>query len=97
MCVRKDEQQNLEKIMTTFKLEKKENSLNIEWHYRDFIIENKVSYLNTYPMWGVKCSNGPEIYSHGPGTRTERSAWVDGYYQDMNEFVNSNEFNEIGE
>ena len=79
MCVRKDEQQNLEKKMTTFKLEKKENSLNIEWHYRDFIIENKVSYLNTYPIWVVKFSNGKEIYSNGNGTRKEMIEWVDGY------------------
>jgi len=77
--------------MTKYKLEKKENSLNIEWHYRDFIIENKFSYLNTYPVWVVKFPNGVEVYSNGNGTRKEMIEWVDGYYQDMNDFVNSEE------
>ena len=48
--------------MSKFKLEKKEGSLNIEWHYRGFIIENKVSYLNTYPVWVVKLSNGRDLF-----------------------------------
>ena len=83
--------------MSKFKLEKKEGSLNIEWHYRGFIIENKVSYLNTYPVWVVKLSNGKEIYSNGNGSRKEMIEWVDDYYKDMNDFVNSDELNEIGE
>ena len=83
--------------MTKFKLEKEVLPFNtIIWHYRDFIIKNK-SPNSPYPVWVVKFSNGKEIYSNGNGTRKEMIEWVDGYYQDMNDFVNSNELNEIGE
>ena len=82
--------------MTKYKLEKHFDGRPC-YKYRDFVIADKNVFLNTPSTWVVKLSNGKEIYSNGNGTRKEMIEWVDGYYQDMNEFVNSNEFNEIGE
>ena len=84
--------------MTKFKLEKEVLPFKrLRWHYRDFIIEDIRYDFSPYAMWKVKLPNGVEVYENGNGTSKEMIEWVDDYYQDMNDFVNSNEFNEIGE
>jgi len=84
--------------MTKFKLEKEVLPFKrLRWHYRDFIIEDIRYDFSPYAMWKVKLPNGVVVYENGNGTRKEMIEWVDDYYKDMNDFVNSDELNEIGE
>lgn len=36
--------------------------------------------------------NNKEVYSNGNSTKRECMEWIDGYYQDMNDFLNSSQF-----
>ena len=63
--------------------------------YRDFIIMNEYQFLNTPAVWVVKFSNGKQVHERGNGTKSEMIRWVDDYYQEMDQFVNSQQLTEI--
>jgi|TARA_R110002020_G_scaffold333688_1_gene549144 hypothetical protein len=76
--------------MTKYKLEK-HNDGRPCYKYRDFVIANKNVFLNTPATWVVKLE-GVVLHQNGNGTRKEMMEWVDGYFQEMNDFLNSSQF-----
>ena len=81
--------------MTKFKSQKINFGAKQAYSYRDFVIINNVQFLNTPAVWVVKFLNGKTVHQNGNGTKREMMEWVDEYYQEMNDFVNSQQFNEI--
>ena len=77
--------------MTKFKTQKIDFWGKDAYSYRDFIIMNEYQFLNTPASWVVKFPNGKQVHENGNGTKREMMKWVDGYYTEMNDFVNSEE------
>ena len=97
--------------MIKFKLTKEITDFDrIRWHYRDFIIQDVRCSSSPYSDWRVfnqdvgispltnkpKIYRGKQVYECGNGTRKAMMEWVDEYYQEMDDFTNSQEFNEMG-
>ena len=78
--------------ITKFKTKKIDFGTYQAYSYRDFIIMNDVQFYNTPAVWVVKMQNNKEVYSNGNSTKRECMEWIDGYYQDMNDFLNSSQF-----
>ena len=56
---------------------------------------NEYQFLNTPAVWVVKFLNGKQVHERGNGTKREMIRWVDDYYQEMDQFVNSQQLTEI--
>ena len=83
--------------MSNFKSKKIDFKGKNAYLYRDFIILNDFQFFANMQRWVVNFANGKTVYQNGNGTKREMMEWVDEYYQEMNDFVNSQQFNEMGE
>ena len=83
--------------MSNFKSKKIDFKGKNAYLYRDFIIFNDFQFFANMQRWVVNFANGKTVYQNGNGTKREMMEWVDEYYQEMNDFVNSQQFNEMGE
>ena len=95
--------------MTKFKLKKIDYFGETAYLYRDFFIQDVRFYDSPYPSWevfNIRFGKNPDtndtiihkgkmIYHNGNGTRKEMMEWVDEYYQEMDQFVNSQQLTEI--
>ena len=61
--------------------------------YRDFIIINDMQFFENQQAWYVKYTNGKTI--HSPKNKREGMEWVDKYYEEMNNYNNSGENNDM--
>ena len=88
---------NKDKQMTKYKLTKEKFSTHTTvWHYRGFTLTDARLYGSPYANWRVINPEGQLVVSHTE-TRKQAIEWVDGYCKEMNDYVNSIEFNNIGE
>ena len=83
--------------MSNFKSKKIGFRLKDAYLYRDFIIIDEYQYLSGMKGtgWCVLFKSGAHLSSQK--TKRDCVQWVNEYYQEMDYFTNSQEFNEMGE